>query len=489
MAKNAFFKIGKLVNIKPALLLLLFVFSNGLYPFSYVTPVTTLSSGETAYMNQRLSYVQNALQKRVSGDVGGHVPKIAVCISGGGLRAMVGGLGFMQAMEENGLLDITSYICGLSGSTWAISGWLQSGKSVSDYLEFIKPGLNKGLLGDINTAPIINELVKKFRNYQSISLDDIWGNLIAQKVLWYSAPSDLEQITVCNYVTLPDDGSLPLPIYNCVTPLEASDNQCYRWVEWTPYDVRCPFLQTAIPLASLGAGFCNGKALFVPEPLSLSFGQGVWGSAISVDFQDLLGGLADEVSGYEQTVLDFIQEHLETDVILNDITSVRALPARLPNWNYKLDGATAFCQETLTFVDCGMLCNLPLPPALDPLRQVDIIIVVDLTLETDNASELACMQTYAKNNKLPFPAIDTTVVGNICSVHPGDSSLGIPTIMYFPMVPNPTYHNGWNPLNVDFTSTLNLQYTPEQVDLVCGLMYTACQQNISAILDVIGMSI
>ncbi|MBY0110190.1 MAG: hypothetical protein K2X90_03710 [Candidatus Babeliaceae bacterium] len=53
------------------------------------------------------------------------------------------------------------------------------------------------------------------------------------------------------------------------------------------------------------------------------------------------------------------------------------------------------------------------------------------------------------------------------------------------MVANPTYCNGWQPIDADFTSTLHLTYRPEQVDLVSGLMYTACQQNISTIWDVI----
>lgn len=469
------------MNIRPTFLLTLLLLSACLSAAKQVVPVTSLSAQEMAYNAKRLAYVQNALPANYSK----RVPKIAVCASGGGLRAMIGTLGFLQAMQEGGLLDLTSYICGLSGSTWALSGWLQSGTSVSAYLSALKPRLQQGLLGNVNADIILKELVKKVRDYQSISLDDIWGSLIAQKVLSYSPHDDLTQIMVNNYVTLPENASLPLPVYSCVTPLKASDNQLYRWVEWTPFDVRCPFLKTAIPLSSLGSQFANGSVSYASYPLSLSTAQGIWGSAISADVQDALTAQAENVSGFEQTLLNFVEHILAKDVILNDLTSVRALPAHVPNWNYNIPHAVAHHLNTLTFVDAGMLCNIPLPPVLDPLRHVDIIVVVDLTATSDRSLELMTMQTYAKNNRLPFPAINTQLLSNVCSVHPGNPAAGIPTIIYFPLVANQTYSNGWNPQTADFTSTFNLQYTPAQTDLLSGLMYTACTQNAATIQAVI----
>jgi hypothetical protein len=220
-------------------------------------------------------------------------------------------------------------------------------------------------------------------------------------------------------------------------------------------------------------------------PLSLSTAQGIWGSAISADVQDALIAESESVTGSEQILLDFVEHTLETNVLLDDITSVRALPAHIPNWNYKMQNAVAQHVKTLTFVDAGMLCNIPVPPVLDPLRHVDIIIVVDLTATPDRSLELTTMQTYAKNNGLPFPAINTQLLSNVCSVHPGNPAAGIPTIIYFPLVANQTYHNGWDPQTASFTSTFNLQYTPQQVDLLSGLMYTAYQQNASTIQAVI----
>lgn len=48
------------------------------------------------------------------------VPVIAIAGSGGGFRAMVGFSGVMKALFESGVLDCTTYIAGLSGSTWSV---------------------------------------------------------------------------------------------------------------------------------------------------------------------------------------------------------------------------------------------------------------------------------------------------------------------------------------------------------------------------------
>ena len=45
-------------------------------------------------------------------------PTVAVMGSGGGIRAMVGYLGCLKALEDMGVLDSTTYLSGLSGSTW-----------------------------------------------------------------------------------------------------------------------------------------------------------------------------------------------------------------------------------------------------------------------------------------------------------------------------------------------------------------------------------
>jgi phospholipase A2 len=52
-----------------------------------------------------------------------HTPRIQICASGGGYRAMIATLGALIGLEECGVLDTVTSIAGLSGSTWAMAGW------------------------------------------------------------------------------------------------------------------------------------------------------------------------------------------------------------------------------------------------------------------------------------------------------------------------------------------------------------------------------
>jgi phospholipase A2 len=448
--------------------------------FSY--PLVSLNRQEVDHGLRRTAWVKKYLAE--NHQITGRAPKIAVCISGGGVRALVGGLGFLKAMQEEGFLECSSYLCGLSGSTWGISGLLESKVGVGDYLEFLKMGLQVGFFNGIDGRKIGDELLKKVENGQSVSLIDIWGVLIAEKILANSRNRALTSITLSNYMQLPQDGSSLMPIYSCVTPLGGLEAQTYQWVEWTPFEVSCPYLKTAIPLWALGRTFKEGKSIDMPAPLSLSFGLGVWGSVMSGNIQDLLKVVMNPLLACEGNLLACVLPQLDSNSFFDQMSRMRAFPAKLPNWNWQLEGAPACDCQTLTFVDAAFLCNLPLIPALNPLREVDIIIAVDLTIGDDFVLELPCTATYAADNGLPFPPINPDKLRNICSVY-GAEDARVPTIVYFPLVANQDYMGGWDPQTADFTGTLNVTYTPAQVDLVSGLMYTACKQNSFIIWDLI----
>ena len=132
-------------------------------------------------------------------------------------------------------------------------------------------------------------------------------------------------------------------------------------------------------------------------------------------------------------------------------------------------------------VDAAMQCNIPVIPMLEALRGVDIIIVVDLSAETDLSTQLRCTQNYAAAHNLPFPEINYADINQICSVHRPASGQQSANYYLFPVDCKPDLLRGLGPLQADFTSTFNLTYTPEQIDLLSGLMYTACMQSANII--------
>ncbi|KAG2468198.1 PA24F phospholipase, partial [Polypterus senegalus] len=80
-----------------------------------------LSAGESLAVEERKMKCAEALGKlpemHISED---QVPVIAVLGSGGGVRAMLSLLGSLSGLQEIGVLDCVTYICGVSGSTCSL---------------------------------------------------------------------------------------------------------------------------------------------------------------------------------------------------------------------------------------------------------------------------------------------------------------------------------------------------------------------------------
>lgn len=134
------------------------------------TDFDELSSAEQAYLNQRLPFVQTNLSTLLGRDITAEqMPRIALCCSGGGHRAMLFTLGFLKGLQDNGILNCTTYMAGLSGSTWAMSGWIASKKSLDDYLKTLpdklchglQPVKNPELLGVLSKGLILKALNKQ----------------------------------------------------------------------------------------------------------------------------------------------------------------------------------------------------------------------------------------------------------------------------------------------------------------------------------------
>lgn len=102
------------------------VYSKNTQTDSVVRVSSNLCPQEQNFINQRARGViprLNELYQKygISADSfsSAHMPRVALCASGGGCRAMIGTQAFLEALKNTGLLDIALYIAVLSGSTWA----------------------------------------------------------------------------------------------------------------------------------------------------------------------------------------------------------------------------------------------------------------------------------------------------------------------------------------------------------------------------------
>lgn len=251
---------------------------------AYVRLGVNLCEDEQRYLTNRKRFTRRGLarylnipEEEIHDD---DVPVIAVAGSGGGLRALVAGTGFYQALKEAGLYDCTTYLAGVSGSCWLQAIYLtsfcnRSFERVMDHLK-MRIGVHiayppKAL--ELVTSPPTNKyllrgVVERLRTgYSSFGLVDLYGLMLGARLL---VPPD-EQTLNNDDLKLSaqrkhiDGGEEPLPLYTAVRheiPHVDGENEkgestnkelkekaskrkesWFQWFEASPYELYCEELE------------------------------------------------------------------------------------------------------------------------------------------------------------------------------------------------------------------------------------------------------
>lgn len=227
-----------------------------------------LCSDEKAFLAKRKDETRRALAKflgiKESEIHSDDVPIIAMCGSGGGLRALVAGAGSYIASKEAGLFDCITYTAGVSGSCWLQTLYFSS-MGRRDHAQIIRHLKNRlgvhlayppAAFNLISSAPtnkfLLTGLVEKLKGAPDSDFGtvDIYGMLLASRLLIPKAElaidaDDLKMSTQQDYIR---DGQAPLPIYTAVRheiPVVASDNLTAEevkekakkeaWFQWFEY--------------------------------------------------------------------------------------------------------------------------------------------------------------------------------------------------------------------------------------------------------------
>jgi len=161
---------------------------------------------EKSYIARREQKVKDGLlaftgQASRSQEVGADVlPRLSFAFSGGGYRTMISSLGFMLGAQEIGLLDATSYVAGLSGSTWMMGNALlrmkRSNMGLLEFRELLQKRVERpfGDLCDFEFDDFFKHMFTIFTERGVIEPADCWGALFADR-LW----GDLEGVQK-NYI-------------------------------------------------------------------------------------------------------------------------------------------------------------------------------------------------------------------------------------------------------------------------------------------------
>ncbi|KAJ6444258.1 phospholipase A2 (PlaA) [Purpureocillium lavendulum] len=401
-----------------------------------------LCDEEKEYLSRRRKVARVALAKylglkeeQVHPD---DVPTIAMCGSGGGLRALIAGTGSLLATEEDGLFDCVTYTAGVSGSCWLQTLYLSSFTgSIGALLEHLKarasthiaypPVAFHSLISLPTSKYLLSGLVEKLKgdSKADFGLVDIYGLLLGAR---YLVPKgelgvndrDFKLSNQRDYVKL---GQRPLPIYTAVrheipelsddavtVPSETAKEQAkqeawFQWFEITPYEFFCEEFGAGIPTWAMGRKFKDGHdvppedSFHLPE-IRVPLLMGIFGSAFCATLSHYykeIRPLVQSLTGFS-TVDDMVSGRDDDLVKVHPID-----PARIPNFAYSMDGKLAkttprsiYEHEYIQLMDAGMSNNLPIYPLLRPGRDVDVLIAFDASADIKSDNWLSVADGYAR---------------------------------------------------------------------------------------------
>lgn len=367
------------------------------------------------------------------------VPTIAMCGSGGGIRALIAGTGSMLATEEDGLLDCVTYTSGVSGTCWLQALCLTSFTkgSVAALLDHLKARASTHIayppaaFQAVTTLPtskyLLSGLVEKLRGdpKADFGLVDLYGLLLGARYLVPKGELNVDErdFKLSNQREYLKYGQVPLPIYTTIrheipglaasstdqeseqAKEKAKKEAWFQWYEVTPYEFFCEEFGAGIPTWALGRRFQNGSdvtpesGFHLPE-LRMPLLMGIFGSAFCATLSHYWREVKPLVKGMSVfgAVDDLIAGRNE------DLEKVHPIdPARIPNFCYGMHGKlpqttpqSIYDSEYIQLMDAGMSNNIPIYPLLRPGRDVDVLLAFDSSADVKTDNWLAVADGYAQ---------------------------------------------------------------------------------------------
>lgn len=425
-----------------------------------------ISQGEIAAVTQREMLTRQALIQLT----GTSTPvRIGLAASGGGIRAMIATIGFLLGLQDIGVLQTSTYLAGVSGGCWAIAPWITSGISLAAYRDQLAHRMQGGLVHAAifdsisDFEQFVAPLMTKYEYGQPLSAIDVYGSLLAHKLLPHLGVSDINQINLTSHINRLD-GSVPYPLYTAVVDAEVGNpNNPYIWLEYTPHEIAAPAMGTAVPARAFGKKFTQGVSYDKAPEYTLGFCLGTWGSAFTANMKELLAevlfmmgnkasGLCDQHRNFlSAQLVPLLQGILAQSAALED---ARFSPAQVHNFMAGMPGAWEKLTD-LTIIDAGLDCNLPVPPLLRKERAVDMIILLDASSDAGTLAEPASAAHYAQVHGIPFPPVTQTPITAPVTVFAPQNDQE-PVVVYISLPADFIQNN-------PYAGLTNFDYTPEQV--------------------------
>lgn len=436
---------------------------------------TGISDGEREFLKKRLPVVKAALEKMLNRPLDEkQIPKIAMVCSGGGYRAMLCTTGSLCGAQKINLLDATTYITALSGSTWAVAPWISTQKPIHEFRKYLQKCAAKQF-ADFTAKEelLVGEVMLKKSHVHPVTDVNPYGYCLANRLL-KSLGKNRQTATLSDQATIIKNGAYPYAIYTAIDGRETIISG-QTWYEFTVDTVGDRTNNILIPTKAYGIQFENGEITQHGHEKSLGYNMGTWGSAFGANVHEIIKNVVKNPA---------LRKEIE-DEIPHTIEAHRPLHfyAEIPNYMYKLDNladVTLSQEQYLKFVDAGLEINLPYPPisGICSERTPEIIIFLDASAGTI-PNELKKAEAYAHKHALKFPEIDYTHLHKqTISVFKNEQDKETPIVIYMPRISDKelwekcaqhqefaSYNLSGFDLNHEtnhgFAKTQEFQYTPE----------------------------
>lgn len=368
------------------------------------------------------------------------VPIIALVASGGGYRAMLGTVGSLVGAQETGLLDIVTYVAGLSGSTWAIGGLMERDITPIELKNKLITMIDQGPTNiDSHEAQLIGEaLLVKYAHSQSLTTVDVYGALLATQ-LFGDFQDKRHQIYLSQQVNTIKDGHVPFPLYAAARRGVGIPT---TWWEFSPYEVGSAAFGEYIPSWAYGRKFYAGTSIdFAPEQ-SFGYNLGTFGSAFAAEFKTIyrtiIGSLDEPYKSAMSSITEFIDIKMAQDALEKfGNKRIKFSWASVHNFMRGIEDSPLQHEKELRLVDAGIDFNVPYPlvSGKNNHRMADIMIVLDYSATIIDASALRGCERYARANGLLFPEINyTDITRKAITVFKDDNNPAVPVVVYMPLV-------------------------------------------------------
>lgn len=495
------------------------------YPYKQETAKvrigTKLCQKEKAFIVNRERQIKESLKKHFNILVGDkRVPRVSICLSGGGGRTMVASLGSLLGAKDIGLLDCSMYQVGLSGSTWLIAPWSlmfgQKAKTLEDMKSMFERVLSKKgkKLGKYSYAPqipkgtAINEIRKHIyrsvAHSQPISAVSMWGSLVGNTVLmdadnkfqtnWFMPRSRNDSRSIAQII---QQGLIPLPLCGAMSQKVEGKN---LWFEFSPFEIACRQANVSIASWALGRKFYQGKSINVAPPMPLSYYLGIFGSGFEVEIKELLDHIT-----ITNPKINIPGKKSKIEIPLNKMAkkAIKVVskdghisPTDLPNFAYGVESSSLKGEKKLHLMDAGIETNIPLALAIRPEREIDLVVMLDNSSNIHNAPELRKAARLCLRLGYDIPKrITEKIYGSHRQIftvfnHPNEDGYqaDIPVIFYVPLWKNDRYDKNFNPFcNTENYCSLapNFHYTKEGINKLSGLTRFVMNDAKVAIKDIL----